>query len=214
VSTAATDLYYDFEADAVGTANAVSGYGGNTADSAIATVVDGTAFETIPAQVDSLHVLKVISKNYHSGAKFTMVLPAGKTLADYDISFDLYMPTKIDADFKGGDNGYKTLNVVAGSSITSFMNDAVVLGAVIPDSGGATFTYDLIGQAKVGWGATTNVANNEYAADQWVNITIPTGTKGENVSGTFELGFGMPRAGATADTDFYLIDNILLTEKP
>gem|GEM_PF-5475757 len=203
VSAAAIDLYYDFEADSVGTAHAVSGYNGNAPESAVATVVDGTAFVTIPAQVDSVRVLKVIPGNWDSGTKFTMVLPEGKTLADYDISFDLYIPQTIkDTDFTGGDNGYKTLAVVAGPSVSNKIKNDVVFN-------GADFNYYAIGQAAVGRGETNA---DGYASDAWVTVTIPTDTNGANVSGTFELGIGIGRP-AGSDHDFYLLDNIILIEK-
>jgi hypothetical protein len=204
VSAAAIDLYYDFEADAVGTAHAVSGYNGNDPASAVATVVDGTAFVTIPAQVDSAHVLKVIPGNWDSGAKFTMVLPEGKTLADYDISFDLYVPKNtIDADFTGGDNGYKTLAVVAGPAVSNKIKGDVVFN-------GDNFNYYAIGTAAVGRGTTDA---DGYASDAWVTVTIPTNVAAaQNVSGTFELGVGIGRP-AGSDHDFYLLDNVILVEK-
>jgi hypothetical protein len=200
LSQAATDLYYDFEADAVGTANAVSGYNGNAPESAVAKVVDGTAFAKIPAQVDSVRVLKVMPGNWDSGIKVTMVLPEGKTLADYDISFDLYIPTVIDTDFLGGDNGYKTLAVVAGPSVSGKIKNDVVFD-------GDAVNYYAIGEAAVGRGA-----GDGYAANEWVTVTISGNAAAKNVSGTFELGIGIGRP-AGSETDFYLLDNIILLEK-
>lgn len=188
-SAVANEVYdwNDFEADEAGAALSVAGWDGDAAASGTATVVNIADISGIPANGESVKAVKFVGGNWNAGIKLTFTMPAGKTLADYNIVFDVYFPRTTPAEYTGGDNNYyKDLFVAGGATVSSGLNET---------NGG------YLGKLAT-----------EGNVDAWHTFTFTPSAAAETITGTFELAFGINRPAGSA-TDYYLVDNVGLELK-
>lgn len=188
-SSVANEVYdwNDFEADEAGAVLSVAGWDGDAAASGTATVVNIADISGIPANGESVKAVKFVGGNWNAGIKLTFTMPAGKTLADYNIVFDVYFPRTTPAEYTGGDNNYyKDLFVAGGATVSSGLNET---------NGG------YLGKLAT-----------EGNVDAWHTFTFTPSAAAETITGTFELAFGINRPAGSA-TDYYLVDNVGLELK-
>ena len=182
-SSLATILSYDFEADELGSA-----YPGASWDAGdvISTVISVSDSPDLAVGNDSLKALYVLVGNYNAGPLFNITLPAGKTLNDYTVKVDAYLPHQtLGGNSAGGGNFYKDLLVLAGVEISSSVN------VNNPDYQGSIPT--------------------EGNVDVWRTFTLPVDpVKGAELTGAIQLAFGLNRPGGT---DGYYFDNLKLEPK-
>lgn len=165
----------------------VIGYN-NTATATVATLASITG---LPANGASTKVAKVISAgNYNTIPKFQVTLPAGKTLANYQIKVDAYFP-RASAGYSGDNNFYKDFLLFAGAAITGSA-DATAF---------PTFFHSKISTAG--------------DMDAWKTFTFAVdATKAAALTGTIEIGLGINRPLSVGSPDAYYLDNITLVELP
>lgn len=174
----------NFESDAVD-----STYEGASwnAGELTATVVTIASVTGLPANGDSTKVLKVVVGNFNAIPVMEVILPAGKTLADYNVKVDAYFPRSTLGLTDAGANYYKDFMLLAGTSITS----------------GASETNPAY-QSKIGtiWDDI----------DVWKTYTLTVdATKGAALTGTIKIGMGLNRPAGT--NDGYYFDNVRLEPK-
>ncbi len=185
---AATVVVADFESDAVDSAvYGVIGYNNDPT----ATVVTIASVTGLPANGTSTKVAKVATTNWDTIPKFTVTLPVGKTLANYQVKVDAYFPRATLGLTADGDNFYKDFLLFAGTAITG--------SAKAADN--PTFYQSKIGSAG--------------DMDKWKTFTLTVdATKAAALSGTIEIGLGLNRPPLASINNAYYFDNITLVELP
>lgn len=176
----------DFEDDAVGTTYEGTGWGEITATVASYSSLADIGLPANGSSNDNL--LKVSVGNYHHLAIVSLAIPAGKTLADYDVHADIYFPVNSVGVSGDGDNGWKSVWLFAGTSISGNVD------ATFPE-------YQ------------SSLPNQDYH-DQWRTYEFSVDqAKAELLSGSIEIAIGIHRSGSAHANDVYYIDNISLVEK-
>lgn len=179
-------LTNDFEQDALGSTYGVIGWGnpGTTA-----TVIAALSISGLPANGDSINILRVTSGEYNAGPKFSVVLPAGKTLADYLVKVDVYLPVSSLGLVDEWDNFYKDF---------IFMADTTITGALSIDNP----LYH------------SKFSTEWNHGDAWLTFTFtPNATKAAELTGELEIALGLSRP-AGDESDAYYLDNIRLELAP
>ncbi|MGM8228245.1 hypothetical protein ACSV5M_16820 [Cellvibrio sp. ARAG 10.3] len=187
-SSTGSGLLVDFEEDTAGTVYSGTGWViPDELDASVVTIASITAGDGLPANGDSLNVLRVKPSNYNTIPLVEVTIPEGKTLADYSVTVDAYLPHSSLGLTEDGDNFYKDFFLLAGTSITSGANvENVAYHSHIPTEG--------------------NV-------DQWVTFTLTVDpVKGAALTGAIEVALGISRNADNTNDDAYYLDNIQLVE--
>jgi hypothetical protein len=183
-SAPAAKLSVNFESDVVGTVYEGTSWAPGQLTATVVTIASVTG---LPANGDSINVLKVVVGDYNAIPVAEVTLPGGKTLADYNVKVDAYFPKATLGVANAESNFYKDFLLLAGTTITS----------------GASDTNPAY-QSKIGtiWDDV----------DVWKTFTLTVdATKGAALTGTFKIGMGLNRPAGT--TDGYYFDNIRLELK-
>ncbi len=175
----------DFETDAPGTTYTGLGW---SADNLNASVVNIASVTGLPAHGTSTRALKVSVTNYNAMPKVTIAVPSGKTLADYDVHVDIYFPVNSAGVSGDGDNGWKSVWLFAGTSL----------------SGGAQETHADY---------QSSLPNGSFH-DQWHTFEFAVDpAKAALLSGNIEIAVGINRSASNHTNDAYYIDSIRLIER-
>ncbi len=183
-SSAASNPLVDFEADAAGTT-----YGGIAwAPTNITATVETIASITgLPANGTSTKVLKISVTDYNSAPMFSVTVPSGKTLADYNLKVDAYFPRNSLGLTDAGGNHFKSFFFLADTALT-----------------GASTDSNAAYQSKIETDADD--------VDAWQTFTFtPDATKAAALTGNIQVSVGISRPATTNDA--YYLDNLRLEPK-
>lgn len=173
-----------FESDTEGTVYEGASW---NAGELTATVVTIASVTGLPANGDSVNVLKVVVGNYNAVPIVEVSLPAGKTLADYNVKVDAYFPRSTLGLTDAAANYYKDFMLLAGESISS-------------GAGESNPAYH------------SKIATIWDDVDVWKTYTLTVdATKGAALTGTIKIALGLNREAGT--NDGYYFDNIHLEPK-
>lgn len=183
-SAVSAKLSVNFESDAAGTVYEGASW---NAGELTATVVTVASVTGLPANGSSVNILKVVVSNYNAVPMVEVTLPAGKTLADYNVKVDAYFPRSTLGLTDAAANYYKDFMLLAGTTITS-------------GAGEANPAYH------------SKIATIFDDVDVWKTYTLTVdAVKGAALTGTIKIAMGLNREAGT--NDGYYFDNVRLEPK-